>query len=331
MLLDFERIFGRELEVVNFRRQSLQSNRVEPNNVERRPLKEEATSSRFHVPRQAAKLSADQIEAIERGIVKTQSDSNLTGLAFSGGGIRPAAFCLGAAQALDTLTPSGEPHVFDAFDYLSAVSGGGYIATSIVSGMMQEPYSFPFASKLDSQETPETQHLRNYSNFLVPNGAIDYLTSVALLIRGLLVNTLIVLPALLFFAGLTIACNPRSTDLGQSDIFGLPLGGSWLPLVTIKGLEAFTLTINVAIAVLALMFVSAIATSLTFQTSRLMMRERLAWILGWLVAAIAGAFLVEVQPLILNGMATSWGDELAAALALLNIPTQMRVAILARL
>ncbi|AYG63839.1 hypothetical protein CCGE525_31655 (plasmid) [Rhizobium jaguaris] len=231
-----------------------------------------------------------------------ETGSNLTGLAFSGGGIRSAAFCLGASQALDSLTRDGEPHVFDAFDYLSTVSGGGYIGTSIVSGMMQEPYTFPFTSKLDSQETPEIQHLRNYSNFLVPNGTIDYLTSFALLMRGLLVNALIVLPVLLLLAVFTVACNPRSTDLGEPDIIGFPLSASTLPLITIKGLEAFTLTINVTIVVLFLMFVSAIATSVTFQTSRLVTRERLAWMLGALVAVIAGAFLIELQPLILNDM-----------------------------
>ncbi|CAN7741335.1 patatin-like phospholipase family protein [Rhizobium leguminosarum] len=287
MTLNFEAVFKHELDVVNFRRQSLQSNVVEANRTEHRPTNEDATGSRFHIPRHAAKLSQDQIDADRRGTVRMETGSNLTGLSFSGGGIRSAAFCLGASQALDSPTREGEPHVFDAFDYLSTVSGGGYIGTSIVSGMMQEPYTFPFTSKLDSQETPEIQHLRNYSNFLVPSGTIDYLTNMALLMRGLLVNALIVLPVLLLFAVLTVACNPRSTDLGRPDF---------------KGLEAFTWTINITIVVLALMFVSAIATSLTFQTSRLMTRERLAWMLGGLVAAIAGAFLIELQPLILSGM-----------------------------
>jgi hypothetical protein len=302
MTLDFEAIFKRELDVVNFRRQSLQSGGVEANRAKRHPTTEGAESTGFHIPRHPAKLSQDHTGAGKPGTVRMETGSNLTGLSFSGGGIRSAAICLGASQALDSLTRDGEPRVFDAFDYFSTVSGGGYIGTSIVSGMMQEPYTFPFASKLDSQETPEIQHLRNYSNFLVPNGTIDYLTSVALLMRGLLVNALIVLPVLLLLAVITVGCNPRSTDLGQPDIVGFPLSGSTLPLITVKGLEAFTLTINVTIVVLALMFVSAIATSVTFQTSRLMTRERLAWMLGGLVAVIAGAFLIELQPLILSGM-----------------------------
>ncbi|MDL2408668.1 hypothetical protein PY650_24095 [Rhizobium calliandrae] len=302
MTLDFEAIFNRELDVVNFRRQSLQSGGVEADRAKHHATTQGPASSRFHVPRHAAKLSQGHIGTSGRGTVRMEAGSNLTGLSFSGGGIRSAAFCLGASQALDSLTGDGEPHVFDALDYLSTVSGGGYIGTSIVSGMMQEPYTFPFASKLDSEETPEIQHLRNYSNFLVPNGTIDYLTSFALLMRGLLVNALIVLPVLLLLAVFTVACNPRSTDLGQPDIIGFPLSSIRLPLFTIEGLEAFTLTINVTVVVLALMFASAIATSVTFQTSRLVTRERLAWMLGGLVAVIAGAFLLELQPLILSGM-----------------------------
>src|SRR5438477_8093436 len=46
---------------------------------------------------------------------------DLVGLAFSGGGIRSATICLGALQALDALK------LLPIFDYLSTVSGGGYV------------------------------------------------------------------------------------------------------------------------------------------------------------------------------------------------------------
>jgi hypothetical protein len=49
----------------------------------------------------------------------------LVGLAFSGGGIRSATVNLGIAQALDGRG------VFQHFDYLSTVSGGGYIGSSL--------------------------------------------------------------------------------------------------------------------------------------------------------------------------------------------------------
>src|SRR5215212_1180620 len=46
---------------------------------------------------------------------------NLVGLAFSGGGIRSATVCLGVLQALNKLK------LLPIFDYLSTVSGGGFV------------------------------------------------------------------------------------------------------------------------------------------------------------------------------------------------------------
>ncbi|RDH82037.1 MAG: hypothetical protein DIZ78_16525 [endosymbiont of Escarpia spicata] len=53
------------------------------------------------------------------------TDKNLTGLALSGGGIRSATFCLGVMQAL------AREGIMKRFDYLSTVSGGGYIGSSL--------------------------------------------------------------------------------------------------------------------------------------------------------------------------------------------------------
>ena len=48
-----------------------------------------------------------------------------SGIGLSGGGIRSATFCLGVLQALT------EKDILRRFDYISSVSGGGYIATSL--------------------------------------------------------------------------------------------------------------------------------------------------------------------------------------------------------
>jgi len=53
----------------------------------------------------------------------------LVGLAFSGGGIRSATLNLGISQALD------QRGVFPHVDYLSSVSGGGYLAASLATLM----------------------------------------------------------------------------------------------------------------------------------------------------------------------------------------------------
>jgi hypothetical protein len=52
---------------------------------------------------------------------KLDPPQNLVGLALSGGGIRSATFCLGLLQGMDKL------NLVRIFDYLSTVSGGGYV------------------------------------------------------------------------------------------------------------------------------------------------------------------------------------------------------------
>ncbi|MEM7351816.1 MAG: hypothetical protein AAF657_13545, partial [Acidobacteriota bacterium] len=65
-------------------------------------------------------------------------DNNLVGLAFSGGGLRSACFNLGVAQGLE------KRGVLRHVDYLSAVGGGAYVASSLVAATRREG-AFPFA------------------------------------------------------------------------------------------------------------------------------------------------------------------------------------------
>ena len=68
-------------------------------------------------------------------------DARLTGLAISGGGIRSATFSLGVLQRL------AEKGILGKFDYLSTVSGGGYIGGS-VSFLATDPYREGEADRL---------------------------------------------------------------------------------------------------------------------------------------------------------------------------------------
>lgn len=248
----FEDVLDEELRFINFRRarlrQSLKERHAE--RVTRSVYEtvdgahEEGTA--FIVPRSNARRklrsrldqSPDEAGAEERAPVHVEEGSNLTGIALSGGGVRSAAFCLGVLQALDALTddgapPSGntpetqrEPSVIDALDYMSAVSGGGYIAASTVACMVQGDRTFPFASKLDAQETPEIKHLRDNSNFLVPKGFADYAVNLTIVLRGLAVNAVMVLPVLLFMAVLTALYYPDVQALENGGVAGrfLPAG-----------------------------------------------------------------------------------------------------------
>jgi hypothetical protein len=306
MRFDFVEVFRKERDVVNFRRRAIQDGRVAkaraglPADTAKAKAAPQGTG--YAVPRADAELKPGDADAAKRGTICTTPESNLTGLALSGGGVRSASFCLGVLQALDSLAGKDEPEVLDAIDYISAVSGGGYIATSLVAGLLQSNGSFPFDSKLDRQETPETQHLRDFSNFLAPNGVADYLVSAALILRGLLVNAVITLPALLILAVVTIWSNPLVQDLAQSDVFGTRINGAPLALLTIPGMEPFALTLNLALLAAVLMFGSAIFTSLTFRISTLRSRERLSAALGWLLLVVLFVALFEAQPFVISGM-----------------------------
>lgn len=63
-----------------------------------------------------------------RGVIDgSGAELELIGLAFPGGGIRSATFNLGIAQAF------ADCHLLSTCDYLSTVSGGGYIGSSLVA------------------------------------------------------------------------------------------------------------------------------------------------------------------------------------------------------
>ena len=75
------------------------------------------------------KLQEESKDVAGQRILTPPETANLVGLALSGGGIRSAAFCLGALQALDAAK------VLERVDYLSTVSGGGYIGCSLTAAL----------------------------------------------------------------------------------------------------------------------------------------------------------------------------------------------------
>lgn len=115
-----------------------------------------------------------------------------SGLALSGGGIRSAAFCLGVLQALESEVG------IEKIDYLSTVSGGGYIGLSLSVGMnktgdSQGNYRFPFMTNKDEKgDNPVVGHIRNHSRYLIPGGMKDLLSSLTVVLRGLSANIFIV-------------------------------------------------------------------------------------------------------------------------------------------
>ncbi len=115
-----------------------------------------------------------------------------TGICLSGGGIRAAAFGLGALQSMQEngiLTGPGRA------DYMAAVSGGSYIATAVTmvarGGLPGEPGGESAIAADDpfARGTPEEQYLRDHTTYLVhgPGGRLVYAGRV---VGGILLNVL---------------------------------------------------------------------------------------------------------------------------------------------
>ena len=76
------------------------------------------------LPNEVANAEREYIEAWRRKTGRADG-RELTGLALSGGGIRSGVFCLGVLQAL------AKHDALKNFDYLSTVSGGGYVGSAL--------------------------------------------------------------------------------------------------------------------------------------------------------------------------------------------------------
>ncbi len=137
-----------------------------------------------------------------------------TALCFSGGGIRSATVNLGVIQALAKLK------LLDKFDYLSTVSGGGYIGAWLTAWLHRSrkarmPESeapqaaiarsgTPSGRRLDI-EPPPVDWLREHSNYLTPTLGLfsaDSWTMIGTALRNLLLNWSVLIPLLI--AGLMI-------------------------------------------------------------------------------------------------------------------------------
>jgi hypothetical protein len=137
---------------------------------------------------------------------------NFGALCLSGGGIRSAAFALGVIEALAAHPRDSKGNPVDApaksllrrFHYLSTVSGGGYIGSWLSAWVKRDGFPLVWQNLVDMRTRPEREPvqigwLRAYSNYLTPRLGIfsaDTWAAVALTVRNLLLNWLIIVPAL---------------------------------------------------------------------------------------------------------------------------------------
>lgn len=158
----------------------------------------------------AARNTADR--ALRETVIALLYSRPRTALCFSGGGIRSATFGLGVLQGLASHSwsaddPDTPPQLLCEFDYLSTVSGGGYLGGWFSAWASRHPDGTPGVVKAlaalpahECEPEPEpVRHLRRFCNYLNPQlGAFsaDTWTLVATVIRNIVLNWLVLLPLL---------------------------------------------------------------------------------------------------------------------------------------
>ena len=154
----------------------------------------------------------DELTALIPPAERASRSRNLSGLALSGGGIRSATFNLGVIQALLA------HRQLSRFDYLSTVSGGGYIGSWLSAlikrlgqgdvGKLEAAFDVNGDGTVRARFDAAVHFLRRYSNYLTPRLGIfgaDMMTAVSIYWRNLVLNLAMIA---LIFAGLVFAPYP---------------------------------------------------------------------------------------------------------------------------
>ena len=136
-----------------------------------------------------------QIIAARRSVIlghpEPESPAEYVGLALSGGGVRSATFNLGVLQALAT------HHVLGAIDYLSTVSGGGFVGTFLgrfYTWFINRPDGAVdvIEARLKDVNSPEISWLRRSSEYVAAAGVGESPVTTAVVLRSFLSVHLVV-------------------------------------------------------------------------------------------------------------------------------------------
>ncbi len=134
--------------------------------------------------------------AEQQSIDNNQNNGYRLGLALSGGGIRSATFNLGVLKGL------ARRGILRQVDYLSTVSGGGYIGSWLAAWARRAPGGIAQVQQ-QIQDVPEPKaiaHLRHYSNYLTPRVGFlsaDFWTGLATHFRNTALNLCVLVPMLM--------------------------------------------------------------------------------------------------------------------------------------
>jgi len=161
------------------------------------------------------------------------------GVAFSGGGIRSATFNLGVLQ---TLARHG---LLRRIDYLSTVSGGGYIGSWLQAWIQRTPGGVnEIERQLSGDEPPQVGWLRRYSNYLTPRLGLfgaDTWAVVAIYLRNLILTQTVLVSFIVLCLTFAWALFRPLAAMGASSVSGwfALLGIAAMAMLGFRNLGAF--------------------------------------------------------------------------------------------
>ena len=220
----------------------LKERKTEPSKVHLPVGSLEELEFRGHQRRKEIMNLEQQCKTLEAALLRILHKMNCTAVCLSGGGIRSASFSLGVLQGLSRFSmgrlsnpaasrscadpKSQRDSLMRKLDYISTVSGGGYIGCWLMAWARRVGYrnvvaqlSIPAPTSGDPEQRT-IRHLREYTSYLAPKYGftLDSITLAAIVMRNMFLNWLMLVPAvvaLLCLPHMVLSWSYSATEWGK--------------------------------------------------------------------------------------------------------------------
>jgi len=261
---------------------------------------------RIHCRRVRAWLDSGDETSVPKESDLSQRPEEMVGLGLSGGGIRSATFNLGLLQALHHFG------LLKKMDYLSTVSGGGYIGACLTwfGSVLGQDFPFDWRNQnLPGQRERARKwlhHLRAHGSYLVPGDGLNLWALAAAILAGSLTTLIVLVPVFL-------ACIAFMSELvmGRSLFAWLRLLGLMLLFSFAMGVLVYSVSTN-----MAWLRKAAVLRSVRILLGGMLQLSLLLLVAGSIPIVYAAIYVYapEWKGLILSGISLSGAASFAAGL-----------------
>jgi hypothetical protein len=227
--------------------------------------------------------------------ITTAAGMNAVGLGLSGGGIRSATFCLGVVQVLAAC------NLLKQVDYLSTVSGGGYVGCFLTSRLGRNQPQSDIANP-HGPDTAPIRYLRQHAKYLAASNLKEQWSMVTSTFAGMVLNWTAPIFLIASAAWIAIAVD-RWLVVDWLKIMTAAVG------LTLLALVLYGLLLRLALGKIG-GWILGIATALT-----------LVLAFFWLLSLLYSAIVVRIGE---HGLSWTWGTTGILATAATLFPAIIR-------